>query len=112
MATQDAFDKLAGQVQGLEMVLKSLVELHLATRVKDEAGFTKAAELAMKISQRLQAQVDLMGKEAERQSLSMPTILTAMRATVARCYDQPAENLTQIAQIVLDLSEPATPATH
>lgn len=106
------FGRLAGQVQGLEMVLKSVVAFQLSSMVKDEAGFSRMADLARELSQRLQAQVTSISEDAERRGIIAPATIASMRETVARCYDQPAEQMEQIARIVLELSETPSDATH
>lgn len=112
MVSDADFGKVAGQLQGLEMVLKNVVAMQLSAMVKDEADFSRMADLAERMSKRLQAQVNSIEEEAQKMGITAPATIASKKETVARCYEQPAELMTKVAQIVLELSEPPTKAGH
>lgn len=111
----DDFYKLAAQVQALEMVIKSMIAVQLSSLVKDEAGFSKVAELASEMAQRLQEHIaTIVGQmpASAHQTGFAELTREQMAATVGRCFEQPREMLDQIAKMVLELSKPASDAKN
>lgn len=112
----DATVKMGAEVAALEMVLKTVITFQLAATVKDEAGFVKAAELGRQLQARLDGYISDMMEKAKAlpsyDAATMAVMERAMRETVARCYDQPSAMMSQVADIVLELSESPSDAKN
>jgi N-methylhydantoinase B/oxoprolinase/acetone carboxylase alpha subunit len=101
---------LRGEVIGLELVLKTLMGMYLASQAKDEAGFSRVADLSAETGRWLTASVPamLVGMAPE----TTEKIGTVISATVARCFDQSAEWMNEMARVVLEVSPPASDAKN
>lgn len=115
MISDDSFIKLQAQVQGLESVLKTLIALHLSSRVKDEAGFAKAAEEAAAVKKvALEHLETLRNHPGVGQIMPDVTdlVLGEMRATIARCWEEPELQMRRVAEAILSVSQPPTDARN
>lgn len=113
MVPTDNFIKLQAQVQGLEQVLKVLIALHFASKVKDETGFAKAAAEAAAIKK---VAVDHLLSVEDQMRAIMPDVaditLGEMRATLTRCWGEPEGQMRQLAEAILSVSQPPTDAKN
>ncbi len=115
MVSDELFFKLSGQVQGLELAIKTMIAIQFAAQVKDETGFAKAADDAQAISKHLSEHADRMLRASPRGAVESGVaalIVNEMRETATRCFDQSADSLDTIAQLVLRASEPPTDAKN
>ena len=115
MIDEKTFYRLSAQVQGLELVLKSMIALQFAMSVRDEAGFAKAAEQAQALSASLRAYIDKALSDAPAPLVDSGVAqitLDEMRSVVARCLDGAADQLGEVAGLVLRATEPASPAKN
>lgn len=115
MVSDEMFYRLSGQVQGLELALKTLVSFHLASQVKDESGFAKAADSAESIARYVRGVVEEKRSKAPQAAIETGVaaiMLNEMEATAARCFEQTAVNLDQVAQMILAVSDPASDAKN
>jgi len=101
---------LRGEVIGLELVLKTLLGMHLASQAKDEAGLSRVADLSAETGRWLTASVPamLVGMTPETTEKIGPVI----SGTVTRCFDQSAEWMYETARMVLEVSTPASEAKN
>ncbi|HXQ15624.1 MAG TPA: hypothetical protein VN814_13470 [Caulobacteraceae bacterium] len=105
----DLIIDLGARVAALETVIKTVIGLQLASRVKDPSDLTKVADLARTLSARLQAAADLQLASLDPAIKPHSTeMYRVMRETVARCFDQPADQMAEMAKIALEMMEPAT----
>lgn len=113
MVPTDNFIKLQAQVQGLEQVLKVLIALHFASKVKEEAGFARAAAEAAAIKK---VAIGHLETVQDQMRAIMPDVadlmLDEMRATLARCWGEPEGQMRQIAEAILSVSQPPTDARN
>lgn len=114
MSSNDIF-KVQGQIQGLELVLKTLISLQLAGRVKEDGDFAKMAQFAGDLRDRLCSFTDNIGEEAQRQGFDAELaeiMVNEMRGTVSRCFSQPQETLEEVSKIALELADAPSDARN
>lgn len=103
--------KLGAQVQGLELLIKSMIALQFAATVRDEAGFVKAAGQVRDLSKHLQEHLDAVMKNAPDNAVRH-VMEAEIRSTVRRCLEGAEGQLQEVAKVVLALSDPASPAKN
>lgn len=110
----DLLIQLTARTTALEIALKGAIAMLLVTMAKSPDRLAKTAQMAHDVSQRLQDQADQMVFAAVR---TVPGSLTPkdqqeIRNTIARCFDQPAEELERVAAAYLEMMESPSGAKH
>ena len=111
----EMFYKLGAQVMALELVIKTMIAMQLASTVKSETGFVEAAETAVALGERLQSHVRKLAAQVVREGHDGDVgqiMLTSMEETVGRCFAAPAANLREIADLILEGLKPASDAKN
>lgn len=111
MSNSDYVYKLGAQIAGLEMVVKTMIAMHFASRVKDETGFAKAADQVRTLAQHLQDHIG-SSMSAAPDGPVRELMESEVRASVRRCFEDAESQLTTIAQLILAVSDPASEATN
>lgn len=101
---------LRAEVIGLELVLKTLMGLYMASQATGEGGFSRVADLGAETGRWLAGAVP--GMMAGMTPDTAEKMRTVVSATVARCFDQSAEWMNEMARVVLALSAPASDAKN
>jgi hypothetical protein len=103
--------KQAGQLVGLELIVKTLLTYQVAARVKDDESLARAATEITHMREGLLANMSAIKASggAKATDPRVDLMWNAVRACVERCFDQPKAELERAVAALAANSEPQLP---
>lgn len=107
--------KFAGQIGGLEAVLKVLLSMQLASGVNSSADLARVRREADGLRDHLLNHIASMEAGAIRQGIDQQVVeimLKEMKDTVTRCLDQTGAQLDAVSKLVLSVTDTPSAAAN